>query len=165
MTSPIAEVLESYAETAKDLLTKWRAYGSQVTTNLDSTPYKADTAAADLGAAVSLAIETGAELSMAVFNAVAMLLEDYDDEIKLVDLSSPCAGAKLEWEKDLTNGFGDVIPRARTKILPSQLGDGQQAFRVRVDTTDCRAGVYEGRVRASAPDGQTDPVGVRVDVP
>jgi hypothetical protein len=165
MTSPIAEVLESYAETAKDLLNKWRTYGSQVTTNLDSPPYKADTAAADLGAAVSLAIETGAELSLAALNAMAMLVEDYSDEIKLVDLSTQHAGAKLEWEKDLTNGFGNVIPSAKAKIVPSQLGDGQQAFQVRVDTADCRAGVYEGRLRAVAPDGQTEPVGVRVDVP
>jgi hypothetical protein len=163
-TTPVAEAIEKYAETTKDLLSKWSAYGSKVTTNLDSPPYKADTAAADLGAALSLSIQTGARLCLLVWNSVAILAAEYTDEDQLLDRSTVCSGATLEWDKDLTSGFY-VIPRDRTKIIPTKLDAGRQAFKVSVNTRDCRAGVYVGDVRATAPDGQTELVSVRVDVP
>ena len=163
-TTPIAEAIEKYAETTKDLLSKWRAYGSRVTTNLDSPPYKADTAAADLGAAVSLSIQTGVRLSLLAWNAVAILAGDYVDEDQVLDLSTDYSGATLEWDRDLKSGFY-VIARDRTEIIPTKLAADRQGFKVSVNTRDCRSGAYVGCVRATAPDGQTQLVEVRVNVP
>jgi hypothetical protein len=113
---------------------------------------------------VSLSIQTGARLSLLAWNALAILAGDYTEEDQLLDLSTNHSGATLEWDKDLESGFYE-IPRDKTKIIPTKLAADRQAFKVSVDTRDCRAGVYEGDVRASAPDGQSELVHVRVDVP
>ena len=163
MTSPMAEVIESCTDTAKDLLHKWRTYGSGVATKLDR-PYDADTAAADLGTAVSLAVETGARLSFEALNALAILTGDYDEPVKSVKLSTQYKGAKLEWKTDLKNLFGDIVPKDKTTITPAELGSEETTFTVRADTTGCRAGIYEGSVRASTPDDEEEVI-VRIEVP
>jgi hypothetical protein len=165
MTYRISEVVEIYADTAKDLLQQWRALGAQVTTNLDSPPYTADAAAADLGATASLALETGVKLAQMGFNALSTLVGEYTDEISVMDLRTEYPGATLGWKKHLTRGFGDTVPADNVKIMPSQLAGDQQDFRVRVDTTDCPGGCYIGWIQATAPDGRSEQLRLRIDVP
>ena len=80
MTSPKADLIDAWTETAKDLLQKWSAYGSEVTTKLGSRSYDADELSADLGTAVSLAVETGARLSIEALNLVSVLTDDQNPE-------------------------------------------------------------------------------------
>jgi hypothetical protein len=163
MTSALDQAIEECTATAKELLGKWRAYGSDVATRLDH-PYDADTAAADYGSLVSLTVETGARLGFEVLNTIALLAGGISESVKSVRLTTRCKGARLEWARQLENLFGDVVPEDRTTILPSQLAPQQDTFTVRADTTDCPAGIYEGIVRAKTPDDEEEVV-VRIRVP
>ena len=157
------QAIEQSTATAKELLGKWRAYGSDVAARLDR-PYDADTAAEDFGTAVSLTIETGARLGFEVLNTIALLTGDIDQPVKSTDLRTRCKGATLEWSKQLENLFGDMVPGDKTTISPSQLEPQQENFTVRADFTDCPPGFYTGTVRAKIP-GDEEEVAVRFRVP
>jgi hypothetical protein len=161
----MAEVVENYANAAKILVPKWRDYASGVATKLDSG-YDANTASADVGTAVALAIETGALLTWKTLDALNILAAgDKAQFVESEELFTQYKGAKLKLEEDLRAGFGRTLPADRATFIPSQLGLEQQAFKVRVETTGCRAGVYDGKVAASSPDGLAEEVAVRIRVP
>jgi hypothetical protein len=163
MTSALDQAIEECTATAKELLGKWRAYGSDVSTRLDH-PYDADTAAADYGTWVSLAIETWTRLGFEVLNTIALLGGERTQAVKFVRLRTRCKGARLEWARGLENLFGDVVPEDKTTISPSQLGPQEDTFTVRADTRERPAGIYEGAVRAKTPDDEEEVV-VRISVP
>jgi hypothetical protein len=167
MTSALDEVIEGYAETTKDLLRKWRDYASGVADKLDSG-YDADSASADLGAAVSLAIETGARLTWEALDAITILIEapsgpDWVESTE--EFSSPFRGAKLELQGDLKNSPGQTLAAADVRVIPSQLGPQQTKFRIRANAAGYPAGVYRGKVSASTPENAPEEVSVRIQVP
>jgi hypothetical protein len=167
MTSALDEVIEGYAETAKDLVRKWRDYASGVATKLDSG-YDADSASADLGVAMSLAIETGARLTWEALDAVAILTEAPSRPgwvESTQEFSSPFRGAKLELKGDLKNSPGQTLAAADVRVIPAQLGSQQTKFRIRANAAGYPAGIYRGKVLASTPENAPEEVSVRIQVP
>jgi hypothetical protein len=166
MTSQMGEAIEGYVETAKDLVHKWRDYASTVAANLDPGPYKADRAAADLGAGVSLAIETGARLTWEALDAIEILASALDRPYWLepVEVSTQLEEAKLKVEEAFKSRSGDTLPAAAIRVDPSQLGPNERTFKVTANATGCPAGIYRGTVLASTPAGSEE-VPVRLRVP
>ena len=166
ITSALNEVIESYAETTKELVEKWRDYASEVGDKLDEG-YDADRAAEDFGTAISLAIETGARLTWTAFGAMAILTDapirprwvDYPEEFP-----SPLQGAKLEMAGDLKNAPGQTLAARDVRVIPSQLSAGQTKFKLQVNVAGYPAGVYRGKVLASAQ-GRTEKVRIRAQIP
>ena len=167
MTSALAEAIEEYAETAKDLAQKWRHYASGVATKLDSG-YDAKSASADLGTAVSLTIESGARLAWNAFGAVAILTDALNRPGWLEskeEFTTRLKGAKLQLKGDLKNRPGQTVPAGDAEVVPAKLGPEQTQFRIRVDAGSCPAGIYRGTVLASIPPDQGEEVPVRIEVP
>lgn len=165
MTSPMEELLEGYAETAKDLVRKWADYASEVAGNLDSG-YKANRASADWGKGVSLAIETGARLTWEALDAMATFTSapNRPHVVESEFDARQYRGARLTLEGDLTNLPGNTLAARRVTVFPAQLGPKDKKFTIRADAAGCLAGVYRGNVLASTPAG-TEKVKVWVKVP
>jgi hypothetical protein len=164
MTSAMDEAIEGYAETAKDLVGKWRDYASGVARNMQSG-YTANRASADLGTAVTLAIETGARLTWEAVDAMATLTDapNRPHYVNSQEFEAP-EGATLKLEGNLTDRTGDILPDRRVTVIPGQLGSRETRFILRADAAGCPAGVYRGKVSAStggAPEG----VDVHIEVP
>ena len=164
MTSAMEELLEGYAETARDLVRKWGKYASGVAGKLDSG-YDADSASADWGKGVSLAIETGARLTWEALDAVATLTGAPNrPHFVESEFDAPHKGARLALEGDLKNLPGDTLAARRATVIPAQLRPEDTKFTIRADAAGCLAGVYRGKVLASTPAG-TEKVEVWVKVP
>jgi hypothetical protein len=165
MTSPLDEVFEGYAETAKDLMRKWSDYASGVATNLDRG-YGLDSASGDLGHVVSLAIETGARLSWEALDAVATLTGAPVGPrfVESEEFTSPLEGARLKLKGDLKDRPGDTLHAAVAKVVPARLAPDATKFKLRVDAAECPAGVYRGTVVARTQDDEKD-VPVQIKVP
>jgi hypothetical protein len=165
MTSAMDEVIEGYAETTKDLVKKWRDYASGVARNLE-TGYSANRASADLGTAVSLAIETGARLSWEVFDAMAAISDapNRPHRVESEEFFAP-KGAKLTLKGDLTNRPGNTLAASRVTVIPSQLASEDSRFKLSADAAGCPAGVYRGTVLASTSGAPPEEVEVQIEAP
>lgn len=164
MTSEWAEVMEGYADTTKELIHKWSDYASHVAKHLDSG-YDADRASADLGTAVSLAIETGARLTWEAVDAFATFVDAPNRAVYVESeqFSTRYKGAKLTL-KDLKDRAGDTLPAARAAVIPPQLGPDDSTFKIRANIAGCPAGIYRGNVSASTAN-QAEEVPVLIKVP
>jgi hypothetical protein len=166
MTSFLAEAIEEYADTAKDLAQKWQHYASEVAANLDAG-YDANRASADLGTVVSLTIETGARLAWNAIGAVTILTDALNPPGWLEsreEFSTALKGAKLKLGP-LKNRPGQTIAPENAEVVPAQLAAEQTRFRIRVRRGSSPAGIYRGIVTASLPPDHAEDVRVRIEVP
>jgi hypothetical protein len=159
----MAEAIEEYADTARDLARKWRHFSSHVADNLDSG-YDADKASADLGSAVSLTIETSGRLAWSAVGTMAILL-NRPGWVQSEKFSTALKGAKLVLSGPLANRAGQTVGGADVEVVPARLGPEETKFRIRVNSGACPAGIYRGTVTASLPTGQTEEVKVQIEVP
>ena len=166
--TPIGEVIENYTELSKELIRKWRDYGTGVATKLDARAYDADSATADLATAVSLGIETSARLAWEAVDSVSILAGHLDRPYVVEseeEFSTSLPGAALVLKGNLVSGFRDRLSATLAQVIPAQLGENETKFKLRVDATGHPAGTYWGKVEASKPDGQTEEVSVQITVP
>jgi hypothetical protein len=162
----VAELIDDCSETAKELTRKWSHLASDVFTKLDAGTYKADSATADLAAALALAIESGARLTWEAFDALSILTGGTDHPRTLVseEYSTGLRGAALTLTRVPRSLRGLTLPEGAVLIEPPQLGPTETKFRLRIDATGCRAGFYEGIVEASTPDGRKEDLSVHIIV-
>jgi hypothetical protein len=166
MTSAMAEVIEAWAETGNLLVHKWRDYGADLATGLESG-YDAERASAYLGTVVSLSIETGALLMLKTLETVEILNAGLDRRRmeESAELTTQYKGAKLALEGDLRGAFGRTIAADRVSFDPSELGPTDSTFKVCVDVTRCRPGVYDGMVLATVPSNEPEKLPFQIKFP
>jgi hypothetical protein len=165
--SAIGEVVENYTELAKYLIRTWRDYGTGVATKLDQRSYTADSAAADLAAAVWLGIQTSARLAWEAVDSVNILTGGLGRPYMLEseEFSTSLPGAALKLKGNLVSGFRRRLTSSIASVRPDKLQAGETKFRIRVDATGRPAGDYWGKVEASTDDDQKEEVSVRITVP
>lgn len=167
MTSAMAEVIEAYAETGKLLVRKWRDYGSEVAGGLESG-YDTESASEYLGTATSLTIETWARLTLKTLEAIEILNAGLDEEriVWSEELNTRYrGGAALRMKSDFADDFGRPLAAERATFDPPDLGPGETAFKVGLDVTGARKGLYKGMVVATSRSGGTQDIRVEIDYP
>jgi hypothetical protein len=166
MRKAVTAVLESYATTGKLLVDKWLDYGSQLADGLESG-YDSDRASAYLGTAVSLYMETGFRLMLEAMEAVETLNAGLDEKRYRwsKQLEADHEAAELRMKGDLA-GFKWSLAADRIRFFPSKkLRPGQRKFKVRVNVTGCRPGIYDGTVIATAPSAEPQEIRFQIRFP
>jgi hypothetical protein len=166
--SPIAEVVEDYAELGKLLVGRWRDYGTRVAGTLDAGKYDADTVVRDLADAYWLAVESGARLGWEAADAANILrggLKGTSNIIESDDFSTSLPGATLTIPEEFESGFRYQLPIHAIWTLPPHLGPHETTFKLCTEDKGLRAGTYTGKVVASLPTGQHEVVSVRITIP
>jgi hypothetical protein len=165
MTSAMAEVIEAYAETGKLLVRKWRDYGSEVATGLESG-YDTESASEYLGTATSLTIETWARLTLKTLEAIEILNAGLD-EPRIAwskELTSPYKGATLKMQGGFKDAFEKPLAGAKVTFKPEQLSSQETKFRVGLDVTTAARTKYTGTVVAMSRSGKsTKPITFDID--
>jgi hypothetical protein len=164
MTNAAAEVIESYAEAGKLLVHEWRDYASTLATDLESG-YDAERAAANLGTAVSLTLETWTRLTIKTLEAIDILNAPERQMAESEELSTQYKGADLMVTEDLVDAFDRTIPADRATFDPSPLGDNQSTFTVHVNVTGYRPGIYDGKVLATASPNKVEEIPFQIKFP
>jgi hypothetical protein len=166
--SPLAEVVEGYAKLASMLVERWSDQASKVASKLDEGTYDADSAAADLARAATLATESAVLLANEGLNAAAVLAgrrgQPYVIESRPFAIPRP--GARLDLAEPLRNlNRSDELPTSSVSFKPSgTLGPKESEFRLSVQAAGRRGGTYTGEVTASDPQGVA-PVRVWITIP
>ena len=166
MKIAMTEVLESYAATGKLLVDEWLDYGSQLADGLESG-YDSERASAYLGTGVSLYIETGFRLMLEAMEAIETLNAGLDEKRYRwsKELEADHEAAELTMKGDLA-GFKRSLDANRVRFFPSKkLGSGQHKFKVRVDVTGCRPGIYDATVIAMAPPAEPQEISFEIKFP
>lgn len=167
MRSPLADVVDGYAELGSWLLERWSVHASAVAKKLDAGGYDADSAAADVARTAALTAESGFLLASEAFDAMA-ILTGRQCEPHLVEselFSTLLAGAILTLAGPLVSGHGDTLAARLVSCVPSQLGPKETEFCLRADATGHHGGTYVGTVTAARPGAPDDPVIVWITVP
>jgi len=167
MTSAMAEVIEAYAETGKLLVRKWRDYGSEVAGGLESG-YDNERASEYLGTGTSLTIETWVRLMLKTLEAIEILNAGLDEEriVWSEELTTRYTnGATLQMKGGFADDFNRPLAAERATFDPPELDPGKTKFRVGLDVTGARKGLYKGTVTAPSRSGRTQDLLVEIDFP
>ena len=161
----MGEVIEAYAETGTLLVRKWRDYGSGLAADLESG-YDAERASEVLGTATSLTIETWVRLTLKTLEAIEILNAGLDEPrmvwSKELDTRYP-GGATLMMKGDLEDDFRRPLARNKATFDPAELGTGETKFKVGLDVTGARRGVYTGTVVATSRSGRPRDISFEID--
>lgn len=162
MGSPLADVVDGYAQLGTFLVERWRAHVSAVASKIDSGGYGINCAVADLAKSASLAVESGFLVASEAFDAAAILTgRQHEAQVSASQLFfSPVAGATLTLAGPLTDSLrSDSLPVSVISFVASAvgvagqayvLGAAETAFSLSADATGHRGATYIGKVVASA---------------
>ncbi|MDQ2648443.1 MAG: hypothetical protein M3Z03_02680 [Actinomycetota bacterium] len=164
--SRTGEALEGWGQAAQELVAEWTSYASKLTTKTESGSYAAEDGSADFATGLQLVVSSFMKLGVEALDSISILTEEVDpDEDSGVFLTSPSGQVRtLAIPNDLVSVTGTTLPAAKVTLHPATLKAGEQVFRLEVATKGVKARIYDGEVVATATDGSTETIAVKVTI-
>jgi hypothetical protein len=166
MGSPLSDVAKGYAGLAETLRERWCAHISKLSSAVEAEDYGVVEARRDLAGCAFLVAESWFLVAAEAVDAYATLTGRQDEPyvVDSEEFESTLPGAALALEGPLAGGYQDVLPVDRVTIVPVQLDLGATTFRLRVNATDRGGDMYIGRVIATAPGVDPQPIDVWIQI-
>lgn len=167
MASKLSQVAEGYAVLVQTLADRWRARAETIAADVEDGGYGVEEARRDVAGCAFLVTESWFLVASEAVDAYAILTGRQHDpyDVDSEEFESALPGAALALEGPLSDGFKkDALPVDRVTLLPAQLEPGKRRFRLRVDAASCFGDTYTGRVIATAPGVDPQPIDVWIQI-
>jgi len=161
-----SEMLESYADRSRELVTAWTPYLDDLSTRLAAGPYGIDDAAADFPAVAKLTVESMVALGGEAFDVLSILTLGIDEKETVggLMLAKASTTRTLTVKDDLTSITGETLPKNHVTVDPDHLAPQETEFTLSADVHGVKARTYDGWVVATDPSGATSEVAVTVTI-
>ena len=154
-----SEAFEGYTDLASELLKDWTPLLTAMSTKVGDNGYTPEQAAEDFAAFAKLVTQSLALVGSESLDALSILTSGFSEEIKVGDLSTGSIDASttrtLAPKGDFVSVTGEVLPKARIKVVPDMLAPNETEFALDVDGTGLKARTYDGFVVATDEAGGT----------
>lgn len=164
MSSPMSDVVQTYAELADRLLKQWGDHTAKLAAKVDGGELDGPAMAAELVSCTTLATRSGLEMLEGAMDAAAVMSGTLAaDKYATSRAFHAPAGSTLRLRQDLELGAElGFAGKGAVTIEPAELGAEATEFRIRVDTSALCGGTYVGLVETCPDDPEPIPVWITV---